>query len=168
MAILVEKTRLFGNAYHAYRQTRNPRNDSRSKTARAVTTEERPSTSINYANLEAAEGKITPEEKQQQFKENLCLYCGRPNHRAKDCRKKLARNGKTGNKNYVRREMKARATTVQEENKDDPSPSYASARCQKTFKLLGAFRCFLVLFSWSESMQDNTRYKVQKIWQAYA
>jgi hypothetical protein len=68
MAALVEKTCLFDNAYHAYKQTRNPRHDSRSKNACAVTTEERPSTSINYANLEAAEGKITPEEKQQRFK----------------------------------------------------------------------------------------------------
>jgi hypothetical protein len=124
MAVLVEKTRLFDNVYHAYKQTRTPRNDSRGKNARAITTEERPSTSINYANLEAAEGKITPEEKQRRFKENLCLYCGRPNHRAKDCRKKLARNGKQGNKNFVRREMKARATTAQDDNEDDPSPSY--------------------------------------------
>ena len=47
MAILVEKTRLFDNAYHAYKQTRSPRNDSHSKNAHAVITEERPSTSIN-------------------------------------------------------------------------------------------------------------------------
>jgi hypothetical protein len=85
LAILVDKTRLFDNAYHAYRQNRNPRNDTHSKTARTITTEEQPSTSINYANLEAAEGNITPEEKQQCFKENLCLYCAKPNHHAKDC-----------------------------------------------------------------------------------
>jgi hypothetical protein len=142
LASLVDKTRLFDNAYHAYRQNRNPRNDSCTKNARAVTMEEHPSTSINYANLEAAEGKITPEEKQRHFKENLCLYCGRPNHRAKDCQKKLARNGKQGNKNFIRCEMKAHTTTAQDNNEDDPSPSYdhrpqiSSIRSPNRFDLL--------------------------------
>jgi hypothetical protein len=124
LAALVEKTRAFDNAYHLYKQNRPARSEPRGRNARTLTTEERPSAAINYANLEAAEGKITPEEREQRFREKLCLYCGRPNHRAKECRKKLARTGKNSNKTFVRREMKACATNTQEDNDNDPSPSY--------------------------------------------
>jgi hypothetical protein len=28
---------------------------------------------------------LTQEEKQRRRREGLCLYCGKPNHQAKDC-----------------------------------------------------------------------------------
>src|ERR1700726_1468654 len=34
-----------------------------------------------------ADGKLTPEEHQQHFDNNLCLFCGAAGHKANECRK---------------------------------------------------------------------------------
>ena len=47
-----------------------------------------------------ASGKLTEDERQRRIREGLCLYCGKPGHEAKDCRK-AAHN----------REVKARKAT---------------------------------------------------------
>jgi hypothetical protein len=31
-------------------------------------------------------GKLTPEERKHRMDNNLCLYCGKPRHKAQDCR----------------------------------------------------------------------------------
>jgi Retrotransposon gag protein/Zinc knuckle len=123
---LVEKTHAFDCAYHAYRANRPSNNSGRStartRNTRAVTAEESSSSQINYTNLEAVEGKITQAEKEQHFKEKLCFYCGKANHQAKDCRSKKPFKGKF----TPHRNIKARATTVQEKtlNEEHPSPPY--------------------------------------------
>jgi hypothetical protein len=32
------------------------------------------------------QGKLTPEERKHRMDNNLCLYCGKPRHKAQDCR----------------------------------------------------------------------------------
>jgi hypothetical protein len=31
-------------------------------------------------------GKLTPEEQKHRMDNNLCLYCGKPRHKAQDCK----------------------------------------------------------------------------------
>src|SRR6202045_2642053 len=37
-----------------------------------------------------ADGKLTPEERQQRFDNNLCLFCGAAGHKANKCRKRTS------------------------------------------------------------------------------
>ena len=41
-----------------------------------------------YADKLGKDGKLTPEERQRRFTNNLCLFCGKAGHSAKDCRQK--------------------------------------------------------------------------------
>jgi hypothetical protein len=69
---------------------------------------------------------LSKEEKDRRFKENRCFYCGKKNHRAKDCNaKKAARNNRGQYQNF-RKDTKARAVTAQDQDSagEDPSPSY--------------------------------------------
>jgi hypothetical protein len=36
-------------------------------------------------------GKLTPEERKHCMDNNMCLYCGKPRHKAQDCRAPLNR-----------------------------------------------------------------------------
>jgi retrotransposon gag protein/zinc knuckle protein len=122
MAALVEKAREFDRLWRVYGKN-TTRNDTRSRRTRAVTTaEEGSSTQINYANLEAAEGKLTKAEKDRRYKEKLCFYCGKSGHMARECRLKKGKNPDPRNK--PRRDAKARAVTTQETEDEKASPPY--------------------------------------------
>jgi Zinc knuckle len=41
------------------------------------------------------DGKLTPEERQRRFDNNLCMFCGRSGHVAKDCPKSSSSSAKT-------------------------------------------------------------------------
>ena len=41
------------------------------------------------------DGKLTEEERQQQIKDKLCMFCGQPGHMAKDCPKSTSKSTKT-------------------------------------------------------------------------
>jgi hypothetical protein len=87
MATLVEKTHKFDCLWRVYQKGTTKNNDMHNPhRARAVTTvEEGSSTQINYANLEAATGKISKAEKDHRYKEETCFYCSEGNHLAKAC-----------------------------------------------------------------------------------
>ena len=107
LTALVTLTRAFNQAYCTYRQNRlgsSSSNNNRARNTRAVTTETNAPMPVNYANLEAYEGKITAEEKERRFREKLCFYCGAKNHHAKDCRKK--KHSRPSNSNYTPRAHK--------------------------------------------------------------
>jgi Retrotransposon gag protein/Zinc knuckle len=123
MTALVEKARDFDRLWRVYQKGNTPRNDTRSRRTRAVTTaEEGSSTQINYANLEAAEGKISKAEKDRRYKEKLCFYCGKPNHTARECRLKKGKNPDPRNRS--KRDAKARAVTTEENDDTKASPPY--------------------------------------------
>ena len=124
LTALVDLTRAFDQAYHTYRQNRpggSSSNNNRARNTRAVTTETTTPMPVNYANLEAYEGKITAEEKERRFREKLCFYCSAKNHRAKDCRKK--KRSRPNNSNYTPRDTRARAVSTQEKTQEEESPS---------------------------------------------
>ena len=41
------------------------------------------------------DGKLTEEEHQQRIKDKLCMFCGQPDHMAKDCPKSTSKSTKT-------------------------------------------------------------------------
>ncbi|GLB42514.1 hypothetical protein LshimejAT787_1105290 [Lyophyllum shimeji] len=53
-----------------------------------------PSTSATTTSRPSApRGKLTAAEREDRFKNNLCLYCGRSGHAVKDCRTRAAKHG---------------------------------------------------------------------------
>jgi hypothetical protein len=124
MKDLVDKTREFDRIWRLYgKDTSTTRTDTRSRRTRAVTTaEEGSSTQINYANLEAAEGKISKAEKDRRYKEKLCFYCGKPGHTARECRMKKNKNPDP--RRNPRRDAKARAVTTYDNEDEKASPPY--------------------------------------------
>jgi hypothetical protein len=124
---VVEHARQFDRLWRVYQKSAAPRNDTRPRRTRAVTTEEGSSTQINYANLEAAEGRISKEEKERRYKAGLCFYCGEGKHLAKEChRKKNKGKSKFPPRNTQRRDAKARAFTTEDASNPDEkaSPPY--------------------------------------------
>ena len=61
------------------------------------------------------DGKLTSEERQRRFDNNLCLYCGGTGHKTSDCKKASASATKA----------KARAAQVSEKDKDEDSSKKA-------------------------------------------
>jgi len=56
------------------------------------------------------DGKLTPQERQRRFDNNLCLFCGGTGHTAKDCPKSSSSSAKA----------KARAAQAKEKETPDP------------------------------------------------
>jgi hypothetical protein len=127
MATLVEKSREFNRLWRVYQKGTTKNNDMHNpRCTRAETTaEEGSSTQINYANLEAATGKISKAEKDRRYKEGKCFYCGEGNHLAKACPLKKSKGKSKFNprNNDSRRDAKARAVTTQDQDKPDESTS---------------------------------------------
>jgi hypothetical protein len=49
--------------------------------------DDKPNTEINaFQGKPRKRGKLTPEERKHRMDNNLCLYCGKPGHKAQDCR----------------------------------------------------------------------------------
>ena len=127
LAGVVEHTRQFDHLWQVYQKSTTPHNDTCPQCTRAVAIEEGSSTQINYANLEAAEGKISKEEKERRYKAGLCFYCGKGKHLAKEChRKKNKGKSKFPPRNTQRRDAKAQAFTTEDTNDPDKkvSPPY--------------------------------------------
>jgi len=52
--------------------------------------DDKPNTEINaFQGKPKKQGKLTPEERKHHMDNNLCLYCGKPGHKAQDCRAPL-------------------------------------------------------------------------------
>ena len=71
----------------------------------------KPASSGNSATLSdklRKDGKLTPQERQRRFKNNLCMFCGRTGHTAKDCPKSSLSTSKA----------KARAAQAKEKDKE--------------------------------------------------
>ena len=52
--------------------------------------DDKPNTEINaFQGKPKKWGKLTPEERKHRMDNNLCLYCGKPGHKAQDCRAPL-------------------------------------------------------------------------------
>jgi hypothetical protein len=62
-----------------------PRSGPRRPGIRAL--DDKPNTEINaFQGKPKKRGKLTPEERKYCMDNNLCLYCGKPGHKAQDCR----------------------------------------------------------------------------------
>jgi len=62
-----------------------PRSGPRHLGIRAL--DNKPNTEINaFQEKPRKQGKLTPEERKHHMDNNLCLYCGKPEHKAQDCR----------------------------------------------------------------------------------
>jgi hypothetical protein len=49
--------------------------------------DDKPNPEINaFQGKPKKQGKLTPEERKHRMDNNLCLYCGKPEHKAQDCR----------------------------------------------------------------------------------
>jgi hypothetical protein len=49
--------------------------------------DEKPQPEINaFQGKPKKQGKLTPDERKYHMDNNLCLYCGKPGHKAQDCR----------------------------------------------------------------------------------
>jgi hypothetical protein len=54
--------------------------------------DDKPNTEINaFQGKPRKQGKLTPEEWKHHMDNNLCLYCGKPGHKAQDCKAPLNR-----------------------------------------------------------------------------
>ena len=128
LAVLVERARDFDRLWRMYKAPAFGGRSARGANTRGATTrEQNDSTSINYANLEAAPvmGRISKEEKDRRFKAKECFYCGKTGHMAKECRAK--KNRAQQRPQQSRKDAKARALTTQDPDQkmdEDPSPSY--------------------------------------------
>jgi Retrotransposon gag protein len=58
------------------------------------------------------DGKLTPQERQRRFENNLCMFCGKVGHMAKDCLKSSSSASKA----------KGRAAQAKEKEKESPDP----------------------------------------------
>jgi hypothetical protein len=62
-----------------------PRSRLRHPGIRAL--DDKPNLEINtFQGKPKKQGKLTPEERKHRMDNNLCLYCGKPRHKAQDCK----------------------------------------------------------------------------------
>ena len=61
------------------------------------------------------DGKLTPQERQRRFDNNLCMFCSRTGHSARDCPKSSSSTSKA----------KARAAQAKEKDKESPDSKKA-------------------------------------------
>ena len=119
LAALVEKARDFDRVWHLYNSPAFTQRPSGMR-IRATTQEDPPpATQINALSApNMKREKISKEERDRRFQNKLCLYCGKPNHFAKECRQKKmnAQGRRPGIPPNVR------ATTSQETTEEAPPP----------------------------------------------
>jgi hypothetical protein len=76
--------------------------------------DDKPNTEINtFQGKPRKQGKLTPEERKHRMDNNLCLYCGKPGHKAQDCRALL---------NQFPKAPIRRINTIPEEDKSIEKP----------------------------------------------
>jgi hypothetical protein len=94
---LVQKAREFDHVYQLYNSPAFTQHQPGIRT-RGSTTED--ALQINYSGTPQTpsqqRGPLSKEERERRFKEKLCLYCGKPNHIAKNCRQKQNPQKKPG------------------------------------------------------------------------
>ena len=90
---LVEKARDLDRNWHIYaaplsdRSDRTPRHNSNAR-VHEISGEEAPNVEINATQNRGKfqkKGRLTPAERKHRIDNNLCLYCGKPGHRAIAC-----------------------------------------------------------------------------------
>ena len=122
---LVEKAREFDRVYHLYNTAAFRGQGQRPVRARSTTTGEEAPLQINLYQGERDERPTTPrppiskQERERRFKEKLCLYCGKPNHIAKECRLRKNTSGRSPpNRNSANRQnnprTQVRSATIEE------------------------------------------------------
>ncbi len=116
LAALVEKARQFDQLYQLYN---SPAFTQRGARVRSSTTNNDP-IQINASGTftpTQPRGPLSKEERERRFKEKLCLYCGKPNHMAKECRQK---KNNTQGKRQGYNPPKIRATNTEETIPEEP------------------------------------------------
>ena len=88
LTTLVTKAREFDRLYQLYNSRAfNQRQGTRIRNS-TIPEEEPRIAASNTPNKPQQRGRLTKEEREHRFKNKLCLYCGKPNHIAKECRQK--------------------------------------------------------------------------------
>jgi hypothetical protein len=83
MTMLVKATRDLDKNWRMFAGP--PRSGPRRPGIRAL--DDKPNPEINaFQGKPKKRGKLTPEERKHHMDNNLCLYCGKPRHKAQDCR----------------------------------------------------------------------------------
>jgi hypothetical protein len=83
MAALVKAARDLDKNWHMFAGP--PRSGPHRPGIRAL--DDKPNMEINaFQGKPRKRGKLTPEERKHHMDNNLCLYCGKPGHKAQDCR----------------------------------------------------------------------------------
>src|SRR6266571_4929684 len=109
--------RLYSNPSFTNARPQGPRN-------RALTTDEEEAAQVNVTSTHPQiGGTLSKEEKDRRFKEKLCFYCGKPNHRANKCRAKQATLGTGRRDQRPRKEFQAPAVT-QDTYNEGPSEEH--------------------------------------------
>jgi hypothetical protein len=97
-----------GNSKNKNKANQNSNNNNSGK----------PATSGNSASVSdklGKDGKLTPQERQRRFDNNLCMFCGKTGHSAKDCPKSSSSASKA----------KGRAAQAKEKDKESPDSKKA-------------------------------------------
>ena len=87
----------------------NNRNKGKANSGKPASTSSSSSSTPSIADKLGKDGKLTPQERQRRFDNNLCLFCGGTGHTAKDCSKASSSAAKT----------KARAAQASEPESSD-------------------------------------------------
>jgi Retrotransposon gag protein/Zinc knuckle len=134
---LVEKAREFDHVYHLYNTPAFHAQGQCPARARSTTTGEESPLQINLYQGEWDEcptnpwGPLLKQERERRFKEKLCLYCGKPNHMARECRLRKNTIGKNqNNQSSANRQgtpgTRVRSSATIEETPEEPSKAPVS------------------------------------------
>jgi hypothetical protein len=95
LAALVDKARdldrnwrLYGNAQNSFCRSQGPRRNQNAR-IQELDTGEAPNAEINATQTKGKfqrRGRLTPGEQKHHMDNNLCLYCGKPGHKAIECK----------------------------------------------------------------------------------
>ena len=121
LADLVDKAREFDRVYRMVANTAISNASCASSnrqpvSGRAVLTED-DSVNVNASSSQPpdrAKGRLTKEERDHRFKNNLCLYCGKPGHILKECFAKTQAIKARGGRN-----VKARGAFVEDPDQEE-------------------------------------------------
>jgi hypothetical protein len=133
----VEKAREFDRVYHLYNTPTFRAQGQRPACARSTTTGEESPLQINLYQGERDErptnprGPLSKQECERHFKEKLCLYCGKPNHMARECHLRKNTIGKNqNNRSLANRQgtpgTRIRSSATIEETPEEPSETPVS------------------------------------------